>query len=149
MSNEAKKVQASHIQKMLDEAETQEHIFWGKELVISYKLANGFTVSGRGACVDPANFDAEIGRKIARKQAEDQLWLLEGYLLQNKLYDSKKYVKAVIMDDDSGHEYCVPVSKIKDFEEWMESEAAELGDEPYFAERIEGDFTFYIRLEED
>ena len=30
-------------------------------------LKNGFTVTGESACASPENFDAEIGRKIARK----------------------------------------------------------------------------------
>jgi hypothetical protein len=29
-------------------------------------LRNGFTVTGESACASPENFDAEIGRKIAR-----------------------------------------------------------------------------------
>lgn len=81
-------VTQEHINKMLDEAETCETIFWGKELVVSYKLKNGFTLLGRAACVDPANFDIEIGRIIAREQVQNKLWELEGYLLQNKLYES-------------------------------------------------------------
>lgn len=79
------RVTSSQIEALLDAAETQEAVFWDKEVVVSYKLASGFTVLGRGACVDPANFNIEIGRKVARKQAEDQLWQLEGYLLQNRL----------------------------------------------------------------
>ena len=82
-------VSQEQITKMLDEAETQEAIFWEKELVVSYRLKNGFTILGRAACVDPANFDLCIGRDIARKQAEKKLWELEGYLLQNKLNERK------------------------------------------------------------
>ena len=76
------KVSQSTIDNLLDTAETQEHVFWGKELVVSYKLSNGFSLLGRGACVDPDNFDIEIGRRIAREQVENQLWQLEGYKLQ-------------------------------------------------------------------
>ena len=48
-------------------------------------LANGFTVTGESACASPENFDAEIGRKIARQNAVNKIWLLEGYLLKQKL----------------------------------------------------------------
>lgn len=78
-------VSIEDITKLLDEAETAEQVFWGKELVISFKLASGFTVLGRAACVDPANFVLEVGQKLARQDAERQLWQLEGYLLQNIL----------------------------------------------------------------
>lgn len=79
------KVTQQQIDRLLDSAETQEHIFWDKELVVSYKLPSEFTVSGRGACVDPANFDLEIGRRVAREDAANKLWQLEGYVLQLKL----------------------------------------------------------------
>ena len=48
-------------------------------------MENGFTVMGNSACASPENFDAEIGKKIARADAVNQLWPLEGYLLRQKL----------------------------------------------------------------
>lgn len=48
-------------------------------------LKNGFTVTGESACASPENFDAEIGRKIARKNAVDKIWPLMGYELKSKL----------------------------------------------------------------
>ncbi|MDB5814452.1 MAG: hypothetical protein JWN23_1569 [Rhodocyclales bacterium] len=45
-------------------------------------LVNGFTVTGESACVSAENFDAEIGRKIARKNAVEKIWPLEGYRLR-------------------------------------------------------------------
>ena len=46
-------------------------------------LRNGFTVTGESACASPENFNAEIGRKIARENAVNKIWPLEGYLLKN------------------------------------------------------------------
>ncbi|EHK0699997.1 hypothetical protein ICL29_004127 [Salmonella enterica] len=48
-------------------------------------LKNGFTVTGESACVSPENFDPEIGRKVARNNAIEKIWALEGYLLKQKL----------------------------------------------------------------
>ena len=48
-------------------------------------LENGFTVTGESACASPENFDAEIGKKIAYDNAREKIWLLEGYLLKEKL----------------------------------------------------------------
>lgn len=48
-------------------------------------LRNGFTVTGESACASQENFDAEIGRKIARQNAVNKIWMLEGYLLKQKL----------------------------------------------------------------
>ena len=46
---------------------------------------NGFTVTGESACASPENFDAEIGRKIARQNAVNKIWPLMGYELRSKL----------------------------------------------------------------
>ena len=48
-------------------------------------LKNGYTVTGESACVSPENFNAEVGRKIARGHAVDKIWMLEGYLLRDEL----------------------------------------------------------------
>jgi hypothetical protein len=47
-------------------------------------LKNGYTVTGESACVDPANFDEEIGREVAFKDARNKLWPLLGFLLANQ-----------------------------------------------------------------
>ena len=48
-------------------------------------LRNGFTVTGESACVSPENFDAELGRKIARENAINKVWPLMGYALKEQL----------------------------------------------------------------
>jgi hypothetical protein len=52
-------------------------------------LRNGFTVTGESACASPENFDAEIGRKIARANAVNKIWPLMGYALRSKLAGSE------------------------------------------------------------
>ena len=48
-------------------------------------LKNGFTVTGESACASPENFDAEIGRKVARENAVQKMWPLMGYELKCRL----------------------------------------------------------------
>ena len=45
-------------------------------------LRNGFTVT---ACASPENFNAELGRKIARQNAVQKIWPLMGYALKERL----------------------------------------------------------------
>ena len=52
-------------------------------------LRNGFTVTGESACASPENFDGELGRKIARQNAVNKIWPLEGYLLKQQLADGQ------------------------------------------------------------
>ena len=46
---------------------------------------NGFTFTGESACASPENFNAEIGRKIARQNAVDKMWSPMGYALKERL----------------------------------------------------------------
>ena len=48
-------------------------------------LRNGFTVTGESACASPENFNAEIGRRIARENAVAKVWPLMGYELKTAL----------------------------------------------------------------
>ena len=50
-------------------------------------LKNGFTVTGESACASPENFDAVLGRKIARQNAINKVWPLMGYALKQRLHE--------------------------------------------------------------
>jgi hypothetical protein len=64
----------------------QFHVFIGTvTTVCCLTLQNGYTVIGKSAPASPENFDQELGQKIARADARDQIWALEGYLLRTKL----------------------------------------------------------------
>lgn len=64
----------------------QYHVFVGTCLTVCcLTLQNGFNVTGESACASPANFDEELGRKIARDNAKQKIWALEGYLLKDRL----------------------------------------------------------------
>lgn len=51
-------------------------------------MRNGFSVRGESACVDPRNFNIEIGKSLAYKKAFDELWPLEGYLLAERRHQA-------------------------------------------------------------
>ena len=48
-------------------------------------LQNGFPVTGESACASPENFDADIGKRIARANAVSKIWPLMGYQLRSEL----------------------------------------------------------------
>jgi hypothetical protein len=52
-------------------------------------LVNGYNVVGESAAASPENFDEEVGRAIARRNARDKIWSLEGYLLKQSLFAEK------------------------------------------------------------
>jgi hypothetical protein len=66
------------------------HRFPGTMLIVcALTLRNGFTVTGESACASPENFDEEIGRGIARRNAREKIWPLEGYRLKSELAASR------------------------------------------------------------
>lgn len=75
--------------KMIDDTIKDEyyHVVPGTTLTLCVlTLQNGFTVTGESAAASLENFDEEIGKKIAKDNARNKIWQLEGYLLKQKLY---------------------------------------------------------------
>ena len=73
---------------MIDDVIVSEayYVFPGTTLTIcALTLRNGYLVTGESAAASPANFDAELGQKIARDNARNKIWALEGYLLRTQL----------------------------------------------------------------
>lgn len=69
----------------------QYHVFAGTTFTACLlTLQNGYTVIGESACASPENFDAALGRKIARQNAANKIWALEGYLLRQNLSAAKE-----------------------------------------------------------
>jgi hypothetical protein len=74
----------------------QYHVFPGTALTVCcLTLDNGYNVLGQSAAASPANFDEEIGRKLAHADARDKIWALEGYLLREKITASERAVTVV------------------------------------------------------
>lgn len=69
--------------------ETYTNLPNGRSVVCQLTLANEFTVEGISSCVSVENFNQEIGNKIAKENAREEIWKLEGYLLKQRLYESK------------------------------------------------------------
>ena len=57
--------------------------------ICNITLENGFSVRGESACVDPRNFNMQIGQEIAYREAFKKLWELEGYLLAERRWNGE------------------------------------------------------------
>jgi len=66
--------------------ETYTNLPDGRTVICQLTLKNGFTVDGKSACVSKENFNQEIGNKISRENARENVWQLEAYLLKEKLF---------------------------------------------------------------
>lgn len=52
--------------------------------ICNITMVNGFSIRGESACVDPRNFDADIGKTYAYKDAMSKVWAFEGYILAER-----------------------------------------------------------------
>ena len=59
----------------------------GKVMVCELTLKNDFTVRGEAAVVSKENFVYDKGVAISRERAKAKIWEIEGYLLQQKLFE--------------------------------------------------------------
>lgn len=53
-----------------------------KTTVCCLTLKNGFEIIGSSGCVNPYDYDIEVGKKYARKRAIDKVWELMGFMQQ-------------------------------------------------------------------
>lgn len=67
------------------------YVFKGTTVTVCcLTLKNGFKVVGESYCVSPENFDKPMGQHIARENAKQKIWALEGYALRNVLAGQRK-----------------------------------------------------------
>jgi hypothetical protein len=85
----APRLNPEHIDAMIKSE--QYHVFEGTTTTVCcLNLVNGFNVVGTSAAASPENFDKAIGEKIARENARNKIWELEGYLLRQRLFEAGK-----------------------------------------------------------
>lgn len=78
------KTNCSISQQMVDDfiKDTEVTTMGAKNTVVRAVLVNGFEIVESSACVDPANYDEQIGKEICLKKIKDKIWFLLGFLLQ-------------------------------------------------------------------
>lgn len=82
-------VKEEDIKKMLEEADVIVSTVFETTTVVTIRLKNGFTLTESSGCIDPKNYNKEIGAEICMAKIEDKLWELEGYALNKKLSGGK------------------------------------------------------------
>ncbi|AFQ27318.1 Gp49 family protein [Bacillus thuringiensis] len=79
------KITQEDINAILDKTQWTVEEFHGKCTVVVAKLPNGFILTESSACVDPTNYDVNIGIECCKERIVDKIWHLEGYRLQCEL----------------------------------------------------------------
>ena len=66
-----------------------------KTTVVRVVLVNGFEIVESSACVDPANYDEELGTEFCMEKVRNKVWELLGFLLQTAVSGIKPEEKVV------------------------------------------------------
>ena len=82
-------VEKHQIDKIIADTTFKIEKAFDKCTVVSAKLPNGFIITESSSCVDPRNYSEKLGYEICREKIINKIWELEGYVLQNKLYNKK------------------------------------------------------------
>lgn len=86
------RVTLDNVHKVVDHVEIVKHITRSGQVLrwAVLTLKNGFAVAGDPSCsVSPENDDKGIGESIAVENAQNKVWMLEGYLLKQRIYDGQ------------------------------------------------------------
>lgn len=76
------------IAELMEGSEIIVDTVFDKCTVVSCKLPNGFVIVESSACVDPDNYDIDMGIEICLDKIASKLWELEGYRLQCEMYET-------------------------------------------------------------
>lgn len=89
------------IDEIIDNSELIIDTLFDKCTMVACKLPNGFVIVETSACVDPANYDEDLGVENCMCAIEDKIWELEGYKLQENLAsDNADNVNDNVVDTD-------------------------------------------------
>ena len=79
------RITKEYIYDLLDGSDIIVDTVFDKCTVVSCKLPSGFVIVESSPCLDPKNYDEEIGYECCMDKIVDKLYELEGYLLNEAL----------------------------------------------------------------
>ena len=77
----------SDIDNLIGHSQISTMTLFNKCTIVSLQLPNGFIITESSSCVDPVNYDKNLGEQICIERIKNKLWELEGYRLQCALYE--------------------------------------------------------------
>lgn len=82
------KIPAERIDEIMSESryETIDSAH-GSCTVVIMTLPNGFTLVESSGCIDPAEYDHELGVRLCKDALRRKVWQLEGYLGKQRFHE--------------------------------------------------------------
>lgn len=82
-------VTQEQIDNLIKKADIDVRTVFDKCTLVTVKLENGFVITESSSCVDPKNYNENIGKEICIERIKNKLWELEGYKLQCSLFSNR------------------------------------------------------------
>ena len=82
-------VTPERIEQVMNDSKVSVQTLFCKCTVVACQLPSGFVIVESSACVDPKNYDEKMGIEICMNRIKDKVWEMEGYKLQNDLYEAQ------------------------------------------------------------
>ena len=83
-----------YIEGIMENSDFEAHTAFDKCTIVTCRLPNGFVISDYAACVNPENYDENMGIEICRERIKNKIWELEAYRLQQFLWEEKTLEEA-------------------------------------------------------
>lgn len=114
---EALAITEEYINEIMEHSEFDVHTVFDKCTVVTCRLPNGFVISDYATCVNPEDYDEDMGVDICSERIKNKIWELEAYRLQQYLWeesleDECKHnchgdCEKCICDDDEEFDECL------------------------------------------
>lgn len=119
------KVSSDDVAEILADAEIVVDKLFDNCTMVACRLDNGFIIVETSACVDPANYDEEIGYNICMERIVDKIYELEGYKLCEQRAEYDRYEGEEENEDDKDEmpdcENCPDLHKcLEDYDKYDE-----------------------------
>lgn len=93
------RVTEEDVKRNMQDVLVRTEVEFGKPVTyVTVRMENGFTVRESTTCVDPSNYNEEVGKEICLKKIKDSIYLLLGYQLQSIMY-SGQTIRAEDIDE--------------------------------------------------
>ena len=102
----APSITEEHIDRIIENSEFVFDTVFGKCTIVSCRLPNGFVIVESSACVSPENYDEKMGIEICFDKIVNKIWELEGYKLQDAIYEQSITNKEIDEVEDYCNEDC-------------------------------------------
>ena len=106
-----------YIAEIMENSDFEISTVFDKCTVVSCRLPNGFVITESSACVSPENYDEDMGAEICFKKIENKIWELEGYRLQQWLWEEENDCRCEECDGCTCEDTCEAEIEIEEVEE--------------------------------